>query len=175
MTPTANKTFAVGVLSSLLVEGGVGKIDIFLVHAFFGSIDSLTKSLEVDDFPLPQESNDIVDIGVIGHTQNVVIGHPSLLLGGHIFRQVCDDIPLDADACGIPGGAGGGCGIYASGMIDKIGGEASVSQLLLGEVAGELVDDGADHLQVSQLLCSYRGSELTPLNVLSDCISCDMV
>ena len=167
--------FAAGVLSSLLVEGGVGEINVFLVHALLGAVDGLTKSLEVDDFALTEKSDDVVDIGIVGQAQDIVVGHSCLLFRGHVFRQVCDDISLDANAGGIPGGAGGGGGVHAGGMVDEIGGEASISQLFLGEISSELVDDGSDHLQVSQLLCTYRGGELTPLEVLPDCVPYDMV
>ena len=63
-----------------MIEGGVGEIDIFLVHPFLGPVNGLAKALEVDDLPLPQKTDDVVDVGVIRHTQNVVIGHTGLLL-----------------------------------------------------------------------------------------------
>ena len=50
--------------------------------------------LEVDDLPLPEELNDIVDIGIIGKTEDVVIGNTGLLLwhakitGTIIYRYI---------------------------------------------------------------------------------------
>ena len=44
------------------------------------------------DFSLTQESDNVVHIGIIGKPQNVVIGDPSFLLGGHVLRQIADGI-----------------------------------------------------------------------------------
>ena len=52
------------------------------------------EALEVDDLPLPEELDDIVDIGIIAQPQNVVIGDPGLLLwhakitGTIIYRYI---------------------------------------------------------------------------------------
>ena len=48
----------------------------FLPQEFHG----LAEPLEVDDFPLPEEANDIVDIRIVTDAQDVVIGHPCFLL-----------------------------------------------------------------------------------------------
>ena len=50
----------------LFVESRVGKVHVFLVHALLGQGDGLAKPLEMDDLPLPEEADDIVDIRVIG-------------------------------------------------------------------------------------------------------------
>ena len=34
----------------------------------------------MDNLPLPEEFDDVIDIGVVAQAQNVVIGDPSLLL-----------------------------------------------------------------------------------------------
>lgn len=48
--------------------------------------------------------------------------------------------------------AAGGLRPDANGVIDEVGCEAGIFDLFDGEIPGELVDDGADHLQMSQLL-----------------------
>lgn len=116
----------------------------------------------MDNFPLPQEADHIADVGVVAEAQDIVIGDPGLLLGGHILGEVADHIPLDADTGGVPGSAGGGGGIDAGGMVHKIGSEAALSQLLLGESPGKLMDDGTDHFQVAQFFGTYRGTKMAP-------------
>ena len=70
----------------------------------------------------------------------------------HVFREVTDRIAFYPDGgCG-KGEAGGGSGVNAGSMIHEIGGEARVVlNLFIGEVSGELVYDGGDHLHVAQL------------------------
>ena len=65
---------------SVLVEGGVVEIYIFLILLFLYQTQTLTKALVVDDFPLAQEANDVVHVRIVGQTQDVVVGLASLLL-----------------------------------------------------------------------------------------------
>ena len=44
------------------------------------------ETLEVDDFPLSQETDDIVDVRVVGQAKDVVIGKAGLLLCGDLAR-----------------------------------------------------------------------------------------
>ena len=61
------------------VEGGVGEVDVFGVHALLAQAQALAKALEVDDLPLPQEADDVVYVGIIAETQDVIVGDPGLL------------------------------------------------------------------------------------------------
>ena len=63
-----------------LVEGGVGKIDVFRVHLLLAQPQTLAEALEVDDLPLPQEADHVVHIRVITETQDIVIGEAGFLL-----------------------------------------------------------------------------------------------
>lgn len=45
-----------------------------------------TKALEVDNFALPQEADDVVHIRVVGETENVVVGESGLLLWCDLVR-----------------------------------------------------------------------------------------
>lgn len=45
-----------------LVEGGVGKIDVFRVHLLLAHPQALAEALEVHDLPLPQEPDNVVDV-----------------------------------------------------------------------------------------------------------------
>ena len=50
-------------------------------------------------------------------------------------------------------------------MVDKVGIEACFSDLFLGEVTRELMDNGADHFEMSQLLCTDVGQQALELGV----------
>lgn len=106
----------------------------------------------MDDLPFPEEADGGDDVGVIHQPEDIIVGGAGLLLGGHVLGEVSDGV-----AGGLEGGGGEGhsaCGLRpdAGGVIHKVDVKAGFFDLLDGEVAGELVDDGADHLQMRQLI-----------------------
>lgn len=115
--------------------------------------------LEVDDFPLPQEADHVVDIRVVGQAEDVVVGEAGFLLRRQILRQVGDDIARDLHGRGGPGIAGGKLGIDACGVIHEVGVKACGFDLAVAQVTGELVDEGAHHFQVAQFLSPYQGAK----------------
>lgn len=115
--------------------------------------------LEVDDFPLPQKADHIIHIRIVGQTENVVVGEAGFLLRRQILGQICDDVPGDLHSGGRPGIAGGKLRVYAGGVIHKIRVKAGGLDLAVAEVPGELVHQGADHLQMAQLLSTYQGAK----------------
>ena len=64
----------------LQIDGGIHTVDVALVQLPAQQLDGLTETLEVDDLPLSEELDDIVDIRIIAQPQDVVIGDPGLLL-----------------------------------------------------------------------------------------------
>ena len=44
------------------------------------------ETLEMDDFPGPEELDDVADIRVVGETENVVVGYAGFLLRRHLAR-----------------------------------------------------------------------------------------
>ena len=109
------------------------------------------------DLTRPQEFNGIVDVRIIGQPQDIVVGHAGLLLGGKVFGEVGDGVARDLHGGGRPRIAGRKLREYACRMIDKVGIEAGFLDLVDREVPRELMDNGADHLKVSQFLCADRG------------------
>ena len=73
-------------MAVLFVESGVCKIDVLLIHAFLGQRDGLTETLEVDDLPLTEEADHIVDVRIIGEAQNIIIGKAGLLFCRDLVR-----------------------------------------------------------------------------------------
>ena len=77
---------------------------------------------------------------------------------GKILSEVRDGIAGDLHGGGRPGAAGGKLREHTGGVIHKIGVEAGLLDLIYREVPRELMDDGADHLKMPQLLCADCGS-----------------
>ena len=71
---------------------------------------------------------------------------------------VGDGIARDLHRRRRPRIAGGELREHAGRVVDEIGIEAGLFDLIYREVPRELVDDGADHLKMPQLLCADRGS-----------------
>ena len=58
----------------LFVEGWVGVIDVLLVQLLPHLLDGAAEALEVDDLPLPEEADDVGDVGVVlGQAEDVVV------------------------------------------------------------------------------------------------------
>ena len=114
------------------------------------------------DLARPQELDDVVDVGIVGKAQDVIVGHARLLLGGEVLGEVGDGIARDLHRRRRPRIAGGELREHAGRVVDKIGIEAGLFDLIYREVSRELVDDGADHLKMPQLLCTYRGTKMAP-------------
>ena len=64
----------------LQIDGRVHAVDVALIQLPAQQLNGLAEALEVDHLPLPEELDDIVDIGIIRKPQNVVIGYSCLLL-----------------------------------------------------------------------------------------------
>ena len=105
----------------------------------------------MDNLPLAQEFNHVADFRVVTQAQNVVIGDTGFLLGGQIFGQIGNGVALDGHAGGRPGETGRRCGIDAGGVIQEIRGKCTLLNLFIGQIAGQLVHDTANHLQMAQL------------------------
>ena len=78
----------------------------------------------------------------------------SRTIGGHVLGEVGDGVAGGLECGGREGHSACGLRPDAGGVIHKVDVKAGFFDLLDGEVAGELVDDGADHLQMSQLYCT---------------------
>ena len=75
-----------GNAAGLLVESRIGKVDVLLIHTLFGKGNGLTEALEMDDLPLTQEADHIVDIRVVGQSEDIVIGKAGLLFCCDLVR-----------------------------------------------------------------------------------------
>ena len=144
------------------IDGRVHAVDVPLVQLPAQQVHGFSESLKMDHLPLPEELDDVVDVRIVRKPEDVVIGDPCLLLRGQILGQICEGVALDGHGGRGPGEAGGGSGVDPGGVVDEVGGEGGVLDLGIGHLAGELMDDGADHLQVAQFLCTCIGVKMTP-------------
>ena len=146
----------------LFIKGRIEKIYVLLVHFVLGNLQALAKALEVDDLTFPQETDDIVYIGIIAEPQDVIIGDTGFLLCCKVFRQIADHIALDCHGCCIVRPAGSCGGIDTCGVIDEIGIETCGFDLILAEIAGKLMHQRANHFQMSEFLCTYKRVQMEP-------------
>ena len=64
----------------LHIDCRIHKVYILPIQLLPQKFDSLAEPLEVDDFPFPQETDDVIDVRIITDAQNVVVSYPCLLL-----------------------------------------------------------------------------------------------
>ena len=77
--------------------------------------------------------------------------------------KIGNDVALDAYVLHVEGNAGGGDGVESRGVVHEVGGEGAIGNLLLGQITGELVEDGRYHFQVGQLLRPRQGIGNVPV------------
>ena len=147
----------------LLVKARVDIIHILLIQPILSKPQPLAETLEVHDLARTQELDDVVDVGIVGKAQDVIVGHARLLLGGEVLGEVGDGIARDLHRRRRPRIAGGELREHAGRVVDEIGIEAGLLDLIYREVSRELVDDGADHLKMPQLLCAQRSIGNVPM------------
>ena len=64
----------------LHIDGGIHEIHILPIQFLPEELNGLPEALEMNDLPLPEKTDHIVDIGIVAEPQDVVVGYPSLLL-----------------------------------------------------------------------------------------------
>lgn len=110
-----------------------------------------TETLEMHDLSGAQEPDGIDDVGILRHPQDVVVGGPRLLLRSHILRQVGDGIALALEFTGILRDTACRLRPYRQSVVDIVGTKVGSLDLLRGQIAGELVNDGGDHFEMGDL------------------------
>ena len=121
-------------------------VNIFLVQLIPQKLNSFAKALEMDNFPLPQEFDRIIHIGIITDPQDVVIGRPGFLFRSQIFSQISDRISLDLHGRRTPGHSRSRCRVHASRMINKVRCECGVFHLRTLHIPRQLMNNRSDHL-----------------------------
>ena len=137
------------------VKGRVEGVEVFGIQMILDHPHGFAEPLEVDDFPFTEEPDRIADFRVLDQPEDVVVGEPCLLLCRHILIEIRDGIAGGLELAGAEGKAAGRLGPDPRGVVNIVGGEALFLQLFCRQVAGQLVDDGGDDLQVGQFFGTY--------------------
>lgn len=116
----------------------------------------------MNDFPGPEEADRVGYLRIFYQAQDVVIGGAGFLLRSQILKEIGQRVAFALKFAGVKGDASGSLGPDSRGMIHVVVGKAGALDFLHGQVAGELMDDGGYHFQVSQLLGTYRSNGNVP-------------
>lgn len=111
----------------------------------------------MDNLPLPQKLDRVAHVRVIHQPQDVVVGHPGFLFGSEVLGQVTDDIAGRLQRARRERHARGRLRIDTSGVVHKVGLQATLLDLVDAQALGQLVQDGADDLNMGQLLSADIG------------------
>ena len=66
--------------AAVLVECRIAGVEVFGIEIILSNAESFTETLEVNNFTLSQESDRIFDVGIVGKTQDIIVGCSCLLL-----------------------------------------------------------------------------------------------
>lgn len=132
------------------IKGRVEGIVIFRVKGIQNTAERFAKPLVMHDFSGAKELDHIADIGVVGQAENVVIGQTGFLFRSKVLVEVCDGIPGRLERCSGKGIAGGIRRVKAGCVIDKVSVESALFNFVYAQVAGQLINQGADHLNVGE-------------------------
>ncbi len=115
----------------------------------------------MNDLPLTEETDRVADLGILYQAEDVVVSRSGLLFCGEVFNEIGDGITLTLEFAGVEGNATGSLGPKCQRVVNVIFVETGRSDFLGRETAGELVDDGADHLKVGEFLCTCIRYEMS--------------
>ena len=104
----------------------------------------IAKALEMYDLTLAQKADRIENIRVIDQTQDIVVGHAGLLFCCQILHQIADDIAGGLQRRCRERNAAGCLRIDTGGVVDKVGIQTALLDLIDGQIAGQLIQNGAD-------------------------------
>ena len=120
----------------LNVNRWVHIVDITLIQFLTKVLNRFTEALEMDNFPFPEEANDIVDIRIITEPKNIIVGDPGFLFSCQILRQVCNRVAFYGYGGPIPGESGCRAGIYTCGVVNEIGSKGRILILIVLQIPG---------------------------------------
>ena len=144
------------------VKGRIHEVDILLIHFFSGKLKSFSKTLEMDHLPLAQEADHIVDIRIIRQPQNIFIRDTGFLLCCHVLGQIGNNIALNRQRSSGEGKTAGRCWVDPGCPVNEICVKTCGFNLFLCQIPGQLVDNGADHFQMSKFFCTCMGVKKEP-------------
>jgi len=142
-------------LLCLFVKRRVECVEILAVEFILNDSHGVAKSLEMHDLALAEESEGIGDVGIIRETDEVVVGHASLLLRRLRFGKIGKRIALDADVLHIEGHARRRDRIKSRGVIYVVRLKHRSLDLIDRNIPRQLINDRRDHFKVGKLFRAY--------------------
>lgn len=117
-------------------------------------IEQFAKTLEVNHLALPQETDNLVYVRVVGQPQDIVVCCPCFLLRSHVFDDIRDRVCLylevrrcERHSCRIR------C-IYAVRMVNVIIRPAVLVEAARTLAVRQLTDYAADYFEMRKLVSS---------------------
>jgi len=144
------------------IECGVECVVVFTVEMILRDAERFTEALEVDNFALSQEFDRVADVRVIDQAEQVIIGLARLLLCRKVFEQVCQRIAGGLDHCRSPRNTARRLRVYARGVVNKVYVKPALFDFFHAQVAGELVQNRAHHLEVCEFFGAYLVKSQVP-------------
>lgn len=130
------------------IKARVERVVVLAVELVGQQPQIFAEALIMHDLSRSEESDWIDHVGIVAEAQDVVICRARLLFCREILVKIRDGIALARDRRRIERNACRRRGIDARGMIDKVGVKALLFDLVLAEIARQLIDDRADHFEV---------------------------
>lgn len=113
----------------------------------------------MNNLPCAQESNDFVNVWVVGKAQYIVVGRARFLLGSHVFHYVCDGVCLDCKISRAERYPGSIHRVDSIRMTYVVVSLAVLIEALRALAVRKLTDYASDYFQVPQFLGSYVGKQ----------------
>ena len=99
---------------------------------------------------------------LINHSTQFLYPQAALAICGKVLNKISHGISLDLHGCCGVGETGSGGGVDTGGVIHEVGRKGTVLNLAVFQIPGQLMDDGADHFQVSQFFCTCIEVKMKP-------------
>ena len=126
-------------------------------------------------FTFPQEFDGIAYVRVVDEAEQIVIGHSCFLFCRQILIQIREHITLDADILHVKGHARRRNRINSGSVIHKVNIKSGFFDFFLTQIAGQLVNNGSDHLKVCQFFSSVGMGMTAHGKILQFCRNCDIL
>ena len=112
------------------IKGRIKGIEIAAVQLFLRDAEKFAESLVMDQLTFPKKTNRLAYIVIPDNTKNVVVGRTGLLFCCQVLVKVCNHISFGLELTGIERNAASGLRPDAGSVVNIVGAEALVCQLL---------------------------------------------
>jgi len=140
------------IFKTLFIERRVEGVEVPAVELVGHQAQILSEALVVHDLARSEETYRVDDVRIVAEAQDVIVCGSRFLFGSHRFMKVGDRVALAGDCHSAERHAGRRRRINTCGVVYEVGVEARLLDLILAEVARELIHDRADHFEMVEFL-----------------------